>query len=170
MIGEHISLCVLSIEDSPEDFEVIRRCLQKVAPGTVVVQCQNGDEALAWLHTHNDGQSARRPDIILLDLNLPGIDGRELLKILKNDPALKSIPVVILSTSNNERDVDDCYSNGANAYLIKPSTVKNFTNIAQALYDFWQCVCFPHSDDMHLQPQIGLQPESVPVTEPLQTS
>jgi CheY-like chemotaxis protein len=168
MIKEQTSLSVLSIEDSPEDFEVIKRCLQKVAPGTTVTQCQDGDEALAWLHTHKDKESAQRPDIILLDLNLPGIDGRELLKILKNDSDLKSIPVVVLSTSNNERDVDACYSNGANAYLIKPSTVENFTNIAQALYKFWfQCVCFPHSDDIHLPPQIGGQPQSVPVTEPL---
>ena len=130
---------ILSIEDNPEDFEIISRALRKVAPQRMLQHCENGDDALQFLRLHQvpaaDGLGM--PDVILLDLNLPGTDGRDILKIIKNDQKLRSIPVIVFSTSNNEKDIEVCYNSGANAYLRKPSTLEEFVEIAQAMSKFW---------------------------------
>lgn len=136
---------ILSIEDNPDDFEIISRSLHKVAPDRVIRQCESGDEALKFLRSQHEPDATEAnvglPRIILLDLNLPGTDGRDILKMIKNDARLKSIPVIIFSTSGNEKDIETCYNNGANAYLRKPSTLEGFIDIAQALNRFWfECV------------------------------
>ena len=132
---------ILSIEDNPDDFEIISRSLRKVAPGRVIRQCQSGDEALKFLRSQQEPDATEEniglPRIILLDLNLPGMDGRDILKMIKNDINLKSIPVIVFSTSSNEKDIETCYNNGANAYLKKPSTLEGFVDIAQAVDRFW---------------------------------
>jgi CheY-like chemotaxis protein len=132
---------ILSIEDNPDDFEIISRSLRKVAPNRIIRQCQSGDEALKFLRSRHEPDAIEPniglPRIILLDLNLPGTDGRDILKVIKNDKNLKSIPVIIFSTSSNEKDIETCYSNGANAYLKKPSTLDGFVEIARALDKFW---------------------------------
>ncbi len=140
--------CILSIEDSIEDFEVIRRSLRRVAPDVTLVQCKNGDAALEWLHADGNGRSDGHslPQLILLDLNLPGKDGRDVLKLIKADPRLRAIPVVVLSTSVNEHDVDAAYENGANAYLTKPEGTEGFDGIAQVVNKFWlESAMLPHA-------------------------
>ena len=134
---------ILSIEDNPEDFEIIARALRKVAPQRRIQHCESGDDALQFLRQHQEApvDGLGLPDVILLDLNLPGTDGRDILKIIKNDQKLQRIPVIVFSTSNNEKDIEVSYTSGANAYLRKPSTLEEFVDIAQTINKFWFDTC-----------------------------
>ena len=113
---------ILIVEDSAEDFTALGRAFRKHALQNPVLRCENGDQALAYLQGYGKaaGWPATLPALVLLDLNLPGTDGRAVLDILKKDPLLHSIPVIIFSTSSNSRDVEECYRLGANSYLTKP--------------------------------------------------
>ena len=98
---------------------------------------QDGDGAIAFVHQDEPYQDAPRPDLILLDLNLPKTDGREVLEEIKADPQIHQIPVVILTTSNDEEDVLRSYNLHANAYLVKPIDVMRFIKMIQSLESFW---------------------------------
>ncbi|GAA4504708.1 response regulator [Hymenobacter ginsengisoli] len=113
---------VLVVEDSAEDFTALGRAFRKHALQNPVLRCEDGDQALSYLQGYGKavGWPATLPAIVLLDLNLPGTDGRAVLKELKNDPLLNAIPVIIFSTSSSIRDIEDCYRLGANSYLTKP--------------------------------------------------
>jgi CheY-like chemotaxis protein len=131
---------LLVIEDSNEDFEAFERFLRQSALNIPVYRCINGDEALAFLyHTdrYTDPSSAPRPGLILLDLNLPGTDGREVLRRVKQDEDLKLLPVVIFTTSNNPKDIEACYRQGANGYIIKPMDFTLLKRSIQTLIDYW---------------------------------
>ncbi len=97
----------------------------------------DGEEALAVLRKIGDYQDAARPDLILLDLNLPRKDGRECLAEIKADPELKRIPVVVLTTSQAEADIQRCYELHANCYITKPVDFDRFTNVVSAVEEFW---------------------------------
>lgn len=105
-----------------EDFTALGRAFRKHALQNPVLRCEDGDQALTYLQGYGKavGWPATLPAIVLLDLNLPGTDGRAVLGALKKDPLLNSIPVIIFSTSSNVRDIEDCYRLGANSYLTKP--------------------------------------------------
>src|SRR5215208_4460697 len=110
---------ILLVEDSPEDVETTRRAFQRSGLRNPVFHCSTGDEALDYLFrrgAYADPASSPRPGVILLDLNLPGTDGREVLEEIKRDGDLKQIPVVVLTTSSDDRDVTACYRAGANSY------------------------------------------------------
>ena len=113
---------VLVVEDSAEDFTALGRAFRKHALQNPVLRCEDGDQALNYLQGYGKaiGWPTTLPAIVLLDLNLPGTDGRAVLQILKQDPLLHSIPVIVFSTSSNQRDIEDCYRLGANSYLTKP--------------------------------------------------
>lgn len=113
---------VLVVEDSAEDFTALRRAFRKHALQNPVLRCEDGDQALTYLQGYGQaaGWPALLPAIVLLDLNLPGTDGRAVLSALKQDPRLHAIPVIIFSTSSSTRDVEECYRLGANSYLTKP--------------------------------------------------
>ncbi|MFB8789727.1 MAG: response regulator [Potamolinea sp.] len=131
---------VLLIEDSDEDFEAFGRMLRKSSIKVPIYRCTNGDEALDFLnHTgeYIDGIKAPRPGIILLDLNLPGTDGREVLQQIKQDENLKSIPVVIFTTSSNPKDIDICYRYGISGYVLKPMDIKKLMNTVQVIIEYW---------------------------------
>ncbi|PAY18362.1 two-component system response regulator [Rhodopirellula sp. SM50] len=142
---------ILIVEDSPEDFEATVRALKSSGLRNSLYRCSDGDEALDYLHRRGDyasPDSAPRPGIILLDLNLPGTDGREVLEEIKQDSELKKIPVVVLTTSTDERDIEACYEFGANSYIQKPVDLAGFVNAIQRLKDYWfQIVVFPKTDD-----------------------
>lgn len=131
---------LLVVEDSNEDFEALQRFLQR-SPLTVPVQrCINGDQALAFLSqtgNYSGRDSAPRPGLIVLDLNLPGIDGREVLRRIKQDEDLRKIPVVVFTTSNNPKDIEDCYQYGANSYIVKPINFAQLKRGIQTLLDYW---------------------------------
>lgn len=140
---------ILLVEDSPEDFEATVRALRKAGLANPIVRCEDGDDALDFLHRRGRyaEASAPRPGIVLLDLNLPGTDGREVLAEIKGDPALRSIPVVILTTSTDERDVERCYIAGANSYVKKPVDLDGFMRAIQRLKEFWfEIVIVPRTE------------------------
>ncbi|MDX2215396.1 MAG: response regulator [Oculatellaceae cyanobacterium bins.114] len=131
---------MLVVEDSNEDFEVLHRFLQR-SPLTITIQrCITGEQALAFLYrtdSYSDRQSAPRPGLIVLDLNLPGTDGREVLRRIKQDDTLKSIPVIVFTTSNNPEDINDCYQYGVNSYIVKPINFAQLKRDIQTLIDYW---------------------------------
>jgi len=131
---------LLVIEDSNEDFEALQRYIHRSPLTIPIYRCIDGDEALTFLyHTgrYADPRSAPRPGLILLDLNLPGTDGREILRQIKQDENLKSIPVVIFTTSNNPKDIAACYRQGANSYIIKPMDFSRLRQSITTLIDYW---------------------------------
>lgn len=131
---------LLLVEDSPEDFEATVRALKKAGLANPIFRCEHGDDALDFLFRRGryaDPALSPRPGIILLDLNLPGTDGREVLAAVKADPALRSIPVVVLTTSTDERDVERCYQAGANSYMKKPVDLDGFMRAIQRMKDYW---------------------------------
>jgi CheY-like chemotaxis protein len=102
-----------------------------------VVRVQDGESALDYLHQRGRHASAPRPVLVLLDLHMPGMGGREVLTLLKSDPALRSIPVIIFSSSKERGDVDGAYADGANSYLFKPEPGEQLEAAARALQAFW---------------------------------
>ncbi len=131
---------ILIVEDSPEDYEATSRALRNSPLAAPTFHCQDGDEALDFLHRRgpfSDPQRAPRPTLILLDLNLPGTDGRELLRQIKSEPELQAIPVVVLTTSSDYRDVDACYSAGANSYIQKPVDLTGFFQSIAKMAEYW---------------------------------
>jgi CheY-like chemotaxis protein len=113
---------ILIVKDNEDDFEATERSFRKAHFPNPISWCRSGQEALTFLHRKGEDSSRADPkaDLILLDLNMTGMDGRRPLEIIKTEDDLKSIPVVILTTSNNDRDVDRCYALGASTYIQKP--------------------------------------------------
>ncbi len=131
---------ILLIEDSLEDCEMTVRSLLKAGLKNPVHHCRDGDVALDYLYqrgAYADSPNAQRPGIILLDLNMPGTDGREVLEELKKDKDLSLIPVIVLTTSADERDVQDCYGMGANSYIQKPLDFEGFMKAMTKLNEYW---------------------------------
>lgn len=113
---------ILVVEDNAEDYTALSRAFRKHALQHPVLRCEDGDQALEYLQGHGKaaGWPATLPALVLLDLNLPGTDGRMVLETLKKDPRLRVIPVIVFSTSSSARDIEHCYQLGANSYLTKP--------------------------------------------------
>lgn len=131
---------LLVVEDSDEDFEAFGRMLRQASISNPIYRCTDGDDALDFLyHTGEYIESAKapRPGIILLDLNLPGTDGREVLEQIKQDEDLKIIPVVVFTTSSNPKDIEVCYRYGVNGYILKPIDIKRLMRTIQVLIDYW---------------------------------
>lgn len=130
-------ICILLVEDNPGD---VRLTVEALKEGKVVNQLNvatDGVEALEFLRRKGKHAAAPRPDLILLDLNLPKKDGRELLAEIKSDPDLKRIPVVVLTTSMAEEDVVQTYDLHANCYITKPVELDRFLAIVKSIDDFW---------------------------------
>lgn len=142
---------ILIIEDGNEDYEATLRAFRRSGLPNPVFRCSDGDEALDFLHRKGEyanPEDAPRPGVILLDLNLPGTDGREVLQELKRDSKLKAIPVIVLTTSTDERDVQSCYLAGAACYIAKPVSHEKFTSIIRHLTRYWfECVLLPGEVD-----------------------
>lgn len=128
---------ILIVEDSDEDFEATARALRRSGLGNPIERCEDGDEALDFLFQRGAFEDAERPGIILLDLNMPGTDGREVLQEVKADKLLKTIPVIVLTTSDDPRDIRGCYEAGANSYVHKPVNLEGFMAAIQRLRDYW---------------------------------
>lgn len=129
----HKTQPILIIEDSEDDFEATVRAFSKTNLCNPIKHVFSGEEALTYLHE----VSNPRPGIILLDLNMPGLDGRRTLEIIKQQPSLKKIPVIILTTSNDEYDVKSCYELGANTYIQKPVDFDSLILAIQQLKEYW---------------------------------
>jgi CheY-like chemotaxis protein len=133
--GEGAMINVLLVEDSPGD---VRLTQEAFRDANVTIQvAADGIEAMAFLRREGIHSAAVRPDLILLDLNLPRMDGREVLTLIKADDDLKTIPTVILTTSEAEADIVKSYQLQANCYLSKPVQLDAFENLVKSINDFW---------------------------------
>jgi len=130
-------LQVLLVEDSPGDLRLTQEAFRDVNPFILLHVANDGVEAMAFLRREGVHAQAPRPDLILLDLNLPKMDGRQVLVNIKKDPALKTISTVILTSSEAEADVLKSYQLQANCYLSKPMHFEAFHDLVKSINDFW---------------------------------
>ena len=128
---------VLLIEDSPGDVRLTKEAFRDANPAIYLHVAWDGVEAMAFLRQEASFASVPRPDLILLDLNLPKMDGREVLAQIKGDESLATIPTVILTTSEAEVDIMKSYELRANSYLCKPVQLDAFENLVKSINDFW---------------------------------
>jgi two-component system response regulator len=131
---------ILLVEDSPTDALLAQEALRGGKVWNNVHLVEDGEEALAFLHRAEPYAHVPRPDLILLDLNLPRKDGREVLAEIKADPSLKVIPVVVLTTSQDEEDILKAYGLYANCYITKPVDFQQFIEIVRSIEHFWFAV------------------------------
>ena len=128
---------VLLVDDNPADIDLLREAISKSPRPLCVHAVNDGEEALRYLRRHGDYREAREPDLIVLDLNLPRKDGREVLSEVKRDATLARIPVVIFTTSEARSDVNFSYEHGANCYLQKPGNFPDYMTVVQSMTGFW---------------------------------
>ncbi len=128
---------ILLVEDNPGDVRLTQEALLEGKVLNRIFIAYDGVEALDFLHRRGQFASAPRPDIILLDLNMPRMDGRECLARIKNDPDLRSIPVVVLTTSEADQDVIRSYDMHASCYISKPVDMEQFMKVVKAIKHFW---------------------------------
>jgi len=131
---------ILLVEDNRMDVELTLTALHEVRPHNTVQVSSSGTAALDYLFGHaeyRDRSSFPLPDIILLDLKLPGVNGHEVLRQIKSEPGLKRLPVIILTSSKEEGDLTLSYDYGANSYLVKPISFEGFLNMVRQIDDYW---------------------------------
>jgi len=128
---------ILLVEDSPSDARLTMEALKEGRLLNSVHHVDNGEDAMAFLRREGEYENAPRPDVVLLDINLPRKSGLEVLGETKADPALRSIPIVILSTSKHEKDVFTAYGLNANCYITKPVDLEKFIEVVKFVDHFW---------------------------------
>ena len=136
-VGEARLARVLLVEDSPDDVLLTREALKEAKVANELHVAEDGEEALDFVRRRGSHSDAPRPDLIILDLNLPRKDGREVLVELKEDSDLQRIPVVVLTTSASDEDVMRAYEHHVNAYVRKPIGLDRFVEIVQSIDEFW---------------------------------
>ena len=135
---------ILLVEDNPGDIELTREAFEDAGFRNNLNIVMDGDEALDYLYKRGGFESATTPDIILLDLNLPKRDGREVLEEIKKDSHLRRIPTIILTSSGADRDIIESYNLHANCYIIKPVDASKFMKAVSRIESFWiDIVCLP---------------------------
>jgi CheY-like chemotaxis protein len=130
---------ILLVEDNPADVKITQRALRESAVPVELIVVRDGQEAVDYLlrqPPHNRGDW-RSPDLILLDLNLPGMNGREVLERVRATPALRHVPVVVLTTSRRQEDIHQMYAAGANTYIEKPQDFGRFVQVFQTIQRYW---------------------------------
>jgi CheY-like chemotaxis protein len=131
---------ILLVEDNPADVRLTQEALREGKVRNNLHVARDGEEALAFLRREGKFAESPRPDLVLLDLNLPRKDGREVLANVKDDPELKTIPIVVLTTSSAETDILRSYSLHANCYITKPVDLDQFVQVVKSIDDFWLTV------------------------------
>jgi CheY-like chemotaxis protein len=136
---------ILLVEDNPADVRLTQEALKEAAHArTRLHVAGDGVEAMEFLHREGSFAAAPRPDLMLLDLNLPRVDGRQVLAEVKGDPELRRIPVVVLTTSPSEDDILHAYDQHVNSYIRKPVDLDQFLHVLRAIDDYWLgSVCLP---------------------------
>jgi len=128
---------ILLVEDDPGDELMAREAFADDALLSVLYTAGDGEQALDFVYRRGGYADAPRPDFILLDLNLPRIDGREVLRTVKTDPAVAAIPVIVLTTSAAVEDLMACYDHHSNAYITKPTRYDDFVQVVRQINEFW---------------------------------
>lgn len=138
---------ILLVEDNPGDIRLTTEALKDSKIRNTLEVVQDGNEALDYLNKRGKYKDVTIPDLVLLDLDLPNTTGREVLKIVKQDPKLKRIPLVILTVSQSDQDVLNAYDMQANAYVTKPIDLEQFVKVIQSIENFWfTIVKYPYGD------------------------
>ncbi|HYC28680.1 MAG TPA: response regulator [Chitinophagaceae bacterium] len=139
---------ILLVEDNEGDIVLTMEALKQAKIRNEIDVARDGEEAMQYLRNEGPFADVPSPDIILLDINLPKMDGTEVLSVIKNDEVLKVIPVIMLTTSDAERDVMKSYYNHANCYITKPVDLDKFMEVVQAIKNFWiSIVKLPKTQD-----------------------
>lgn len=133
----HHKLTVLLVEDEPADAHLVRLAFEEGHVLADLHHVLDGVEAFAFLRREGDYAHAPTPELILLDLNMPRMDGRQFLRKIKDDPILHTLPVVVLTTSDAERDMLDSYDHFAAGYIVKPVDVDDFIKVVRGIGDYW---------------------------------
>jgi chemotaxis family two-component system response regulator Rcp1 len=133
----HSHIDILLVEDNRGDIQLITEALEETGANPKILTIRDGMEAIRLLRREPPFQDAPKPSIIILDLNLPRKDGREILTEIKSDPALAIIPVIIFSGSDAPQDISACYALHANCYIVKPRDLHGLTETIRSLVDFW---------------------------------
>lgn len=135
---------ILLVEDSVTDAQLAMKALERGRLVNNVHHVKDGVEALEFLNKQGKYADSPRPDVVLLDLNMPRMDGREVLAVVKADESLKTIPIVVLTTSDEESDIISAYGLSSNAYIVKPVDLKKFFDVVTDIQNFWfQVVTLP---------------------------
>jgi two-component system, chemotaxis family, response regulator Rcp1 len=139
---------ILLVEDNEGDVGLVEEVFEDARIRNIIHVAEDGEEAMQFLNKEKKFDNAPTPDLILLDLNLPGKDGREVLEEIKTDNTLKSIPVVVLTTSKAEEDIIKSYDLHANSYITKPVDFDQFIKVVKSIEDFWlEVVKLPSSKE-----------------------
>lgn len=134
MLPRHLII----VEDNEDDFEAVSRALRTVGVESNIEWYKNGKDALSYMDSLVQKKSNDDfPHLIILDLNIPGIDGRKMLGTIKQNPEIRSIPVIIFSTSADMEDIAHCYANGANTYIQKPLTFSKLKEVCHSIKNYW---------------------------------
>jgi CheY-like chemotaxis protein len=128
---------ILYVEDGPDDVLFMQRAFQKVAPEVELRVITNGQEAADFFDADRADQSPVTLALVILDLNLPGRSGLEVLAQIRQKSRFKTVPVILFSASNQQKDINACYLEGCNAYLLKPSNPESLKNLVALINDFW---------------------------------
>lgn len=135
---------ILLVEDNPGDARLVQKAFELGRLANKIYHVSDGESALKFLRKEEPYSDAPRPDIILLDLNMPGLDGREVLAQVKSDPDLLTIPIIVMTTSSAEQDILESYKLHVNCYITKPVQVQDFINVVKTIDEFWiGVVCLP---------------------------
>ena len=128
---------ILLVEDQPADVRLTEEVLKQGKVANALFVAEDGEKAMQFLRKEGDYADKPRPDLVILDLNLPRMDGKEVLQAIKGDPNLLNIPVLILTTSAAERDILDAYAHHVNAYITKPIDLDEFVGVVSSIEQFW---------------------------------
>ncbi len=139
MLKRNQPITILMAEDDPDDRLLTREAIQESQLGNNLQIVEDGEQLLDYLYRRNRYAEAPapRPGVILLDLNMPRMDGREALAVLKSDPSLRRIPVVVMTTSKAEKDITRTYDLGVSSFIVKPNTFDGLVNVMQAINRYW---------------------------------
>ena len=140
MTTEFQPIEILLVEDNPGDIRLTIEALKESKINNVLNYVEDGNQALAYLQKEGKYKDVSTPDLILLDLDMPNVSGREVLESVKQDPELKRIPIVVLTISESDQDVLKAYDMQANAYVRKPIDLDQFIKVVQSIEDFWFAV------------------------------
>lgn len=132
---------IMLVEDNPMDLDLTRRAFARRKIVNPIQVARDGEEALAWIQRWEEGELT--PAVILLDLKLPRVDGLEVLRQLKEHPEFRTIPVVVLTSSGENRDIQEAYQLGANSYIVKPVDFENFMSVAKQIELYWSLLNEP---------------------------
>lgn len=128
---------ILLVEDNPMDVDLMLQAFEEHSVANPVVVCRDGEEALRYMELHDRPTDTKLPILVLLDLRLPKVDGIEVLRVAREHPVWKQIPIVVLSTSRENADIDAAYGLGVNSYIVKPVDFLAFTEVVKTIKVYW---------------------------------